>query len=103
MYRYRTKHTLDIFCFCLLQPLFVILPLPPEVVLHTNSSVVVLTVNLFSYERKYFSTPLGSTIAFVRPRLTYNTLVMAITGMREATGVCQPAAAKPLLFLVKVG
>ena len=32
-------------------------------VLHTNSSI-------FYYGRRYFSTPLGSTVAFVRPGLT---------------------------------
>ena len=58
------------FCCCLLL-LFVIVHLPPGVVLHTMSSIVVPTVNFFVYERKYVSSPLGSTVAFVRPRLSY--------------------------------
>ena len=50
---------------------------------------------IFCHERKYFSTPLGSTFVLVRPRLTYVTPLMAIAGMTGAVGGCQPAPTKP--------
>ena len=55
-----------------------------------------------------WNTPLGGTVAFVRPRLYRYLLLRSIflsslfanTGMREATGGRQPAAAKPPLYSV---
>ena len=62
-----------------------------------------LAVNLFYCERKYFSTPLGGTVAFVRPRLTYAIPLMAITGMRGTAGGRHPAAANPpLVYLIQI-
>ena len=63
-------------------------------VLHTNSTQQYLPSFFFYFERKYFSTPLGSTVAFVRPRLS----LVTITGMRGAAGGPQPATAKPRLY-----
>ena len=41
---------------------------------------------MFNTEREHFSTPLGSTFAFVRPRLTYIISLMAIAGVRGSAG-----------------
>ena len=79
--------------------LFVIVHLPPDVVLHTIQTTVELAVNLFYYERKCFSTPIDSTFVFMPPRLTYIIPLMAVTGMRRAESGRQPAAAKSPLYL----
>ena len=54
----------------------------------------------FNYERNYFFTPLGSTLASVAPRLNYILAIMVITGMHGAADRRHPAAAKPPLYLV---
>ena len=52
-------------------------------------------MSIFSYyEQKCFRTPLGSTVAFARPRLAYIIPLIAFTGMRRAAGERQPAAVK---------
>ena len=66
---------------------------------HTNSNSITFCQSFYS-ERKCFSTPLGSTFAFVRPRLTCAIPLMGITGMCETAGGRQPTAAKSPLCLV---
>ena len=58
-------------CVAILLPLlllFVIVHLPNEAILHTHSRSST-HCHFFLHERKYSTTPLGSTFAFVRPRL----------------------------------
>ena len=70
---------------CLLLRLFVIIYLLLEVVLHTTNSSGT-HCHFCWYEPKSFRTPLGSTFAFARPRLTYTISLADITG----TGVIPP-------------
>ena len=62
--------------------------------------------SIFYYDRKYFGTTLGSTVAFERPPLSYiipcyQVPLLAITGMHGAAGGRMPAAAKPRWYFVK--
>lgn len=62
-------------------------------VLHTDSSICSHFV--LYYERNYLSTPLSSTVAFARLRLTFNRNIVSITGMRGAASGRPSAAVKP--------
>ena len=53
----------------------------------------------FSYEEIVHRSPLGSTVAFTTS-ICLN-MSLTITGMREAAGGRQPAAAKPLLYHIE--
>ena len=101
MYRYVYRHSAAaaalcvlLYCCCCccfsLMMLFVIAYLPPDC-----SSYCSTYYHFFCYERKPFSTPLGSTLAFVPPRLTYIAIPFtATTGMHRAAGGRPPAASK---------
>ena len=60
------------------------------------SAALAVNLDLFviiTNKNAFYSTPLGSTCAFVRPRLTYITYIiplMAVAGMRGSAGGCQP-------------
>ena len=76
--------------------LFVIAYLPPEDVLYTiRTSVVVFAVNISYFERKYYSTRLGSAFGFVPPWFTYIIPLMAITDITEPQAGVRPPLQRP--------
>ena len=77
--------------------LFVFAYLPPEDVLYTiRTSVVVFAVNISYFERKYYSTRLGSAFGFVPPWFTYIIPLMAITDITEPQAGVRPPLQRPL-------
>ena len=86
-------------CCCGLLPLFVIAHLPPEVVIVQPAVWSYADCQIFfHYERNYFSIPLGSTVAFVRPRIAYILPLMTIPDMHAAAGGRQTSATKLRLY-----